>query len=246
MEFTVLGAPGEGATCRLDYRAFAYAGKFVVGTPGTAVLRTADGSAAAPEWTPEEPLPETVDPAAFADDVLAAVSFSPDRTDPACCRLRYVTVHVARRGEGLGPTLIRRTVSWLAAAGYDRVRIAVNNPFAYEALYKCGFAYTGETTGIAELELERPAAEPAPAHGDPERYRAGLAAFRDRGPELSAAETQFLDDRLDEGRGPPAASESGGADPGGDDPSSADDPGDAEPDGGDDAAGGDDPGEDRS
>ena len=234
MEFTVLGAPGEGVTCRLDYRAFAYAGKFVVGDPGTAVLRTADGSAAVPEWTPDEPLPETVDPAAFEDDVLAAVSFSPDRTDPACCRLRYVTVHVARRGEGLGPALIRRTVSWLAAAGYERVRIAVNNPFAYEAVYKCGFAYTGETTGIAELELERPAAEPAPNHGDPERYRAGLAAFRDRDPELSAAETQFLDDRIDDGRGPPAASESG-----------VDDPGDAEPGGGDDLASADDPGDGR-
>ncbi|WP_281195477.1 GNAT family N-acetyltransferase [Halorubrum sp. F4] len=203
MEFTVAGAPGEGTTCRLDYRAFAYAGKFVVGDTGKAFLRTEDGSDAVPEWTPAEPLPETVDPGEFETDVLAAVSFSPDRTDPACCRIRYVTVHVACRGEGVGPELIRRTVPWLADAGYDRVRIAVNNPFAYEALYKCGFAYTGEETGLAELELERPADEPALDHDDVERYRAGLTVFRDRDGDAPDAVRRFLADRLDgEGDGP--------------------------------------------
>ena len=201
MEFVVLGAPGEGATCRLDYRAFAYAGKFVVGGTGTAVLRTPDGSPAVPDWTPDEPLPESLDPTGFDDDVLAAVSFSPDRTDSARCRLRYVTVHVARRGEGLGPALIRRTVSWLAGEGYEQVRIAVNNPFAYEALYKCGFAFTGEATGIAELELERPAEEPAPDHGDGDRYRSGLARFRDRDVDLADREREFVDRRLGDGSG---------------------------------------------
>ncbi len=191
------GAPGEGTTCRLDYRAFAYAGKFVVGDTGKALLRTGDGSDAVPEWTPAEPLPETVDPDEFETDVLAAVSFSPDRTDPACCRLRYVTVHVARRGEGVGPELIRRTVPWLADAGYDRVRIAVNNPFAYEALYKCGFAYTGEETGLAELELERSADSPASNHDDLERYRAGLTVFRDRDGDAPDAVRRFLAERLD-------------------------------------------------
>ena len=177
MEFTVLGAAGTGASCRLDYRAFAYAGKFVTGDTGKAVLETGDGSAAAPAWTPDRSVPETVDPADFDESVVAAVSFSPDRTDPTCCRLRYVTVHAARRGEGIGPVLVSRTVRWLADAGYDRVRIAVNNPFAYEALYKCGFAYTGERTGIAELERARPAG--APAAVDADRYREGQEAFRE-------------------------------------------------------------------
>ncbi|MBP1921497.1 GNAT superfamily N-acetyltransferase [Halorubrum alkaliphilum] len=208
MEFVVVGRPDGGGTLRLDYRAFAYAGKFVIGAPGTAALYTEDGSPAAPEWTPETTLPASVDPEAFARDVLAAVSFSPDRTDPECCRLRYVTVHAARRGEGLGPRLITRTVAWLAAAGYERIRIAVNNPFAYEALYKCGFAYTGETTGIAELELERSAARPADEHGDAERYRSGLRTFRDRDEELSDAERRFLDDRL----GGESGADTGGGD----------------------------------
>lgn len=200
MEYALVGDPGSGATLRLDYRAFAYAGKFVVGAPGKAVLRTPDGSPAVPEWEPDEPLPPTVEASEFDDDVVAAISFSPDRTDPACCRLRYVTVHVACRGEGLGPRLVDRTVERLAADGYDRVRIAVNNPFAYAALYKCGFAYTGERTGIAELELERPATEPA-SEGESggERYRAGLRAFREEDRDLDPRERRFINDRLEEG-----------------------------------------------
>ncbi|PAU82651.1 GNAT family N-acetyltransferase [Halorubrum salipaludis] len=206
MEYAFLGGPDSGATLRLDYRAFAYAGKFVVGAPGKAVLRTPDGSPAVPEWEPDEPLPPTVEASAFDDDVVAAVSFSPDRTDPDCCRLRYVTVHVARRGEGLGPRLIDRTVARLAADGYDRVKIAVNNPFAYAALHKCGFAYTGDRTGIAELELERPAAEPAAGaetgeEGEPvgDRYRAGLRAFRDGDRDLDPVEREFIAARLGDG-----------------------------------------------
>jgi len=203
MEYVFLGAPGSGETLRLDYRAFAYAGKFVVGAPGKAALRTPDGSPAVPEWEPDEPLPPTVDESEFDDDVVAAVSFSPDRTDPDRCRLRYVTVHVARRGEGIGPRLIDRTVSRLAADGYDRVRIAVNNPFAYAALAKCGFAYTGEETGIAELELERPADEPAAGseaggerEASGERYLAGLRAFRDADRDLDPVEREFVAARL--------------------------------------------------
>jgi GNAT superfamily N-acetyltransferase len=212
MEYSVVGEPGDGATLRLDYRAFAYAGKFVIGRPGKAVLRTPDGSPAVPEWEPDRPLPPTVAAEEFDDDVVAAISFSPDRTDPDCCRLRYVTVHVARRGEGIGPRLVDKTVSRVAADGYDRVRIAVNNPFAYAALYKCGFAYTGERTGLAELELERPAAEPAAADDpdgtgasggerppDGERYRAGLRAFRESDRDLDPREREFVADRLGEG-----------------------------------------------
>ncbi len=214
MQFRIVGWPGDEASLRLDYRAFAYAGKFVVGGPGKAVLRTEDGSPAVPGWEPDEALPDGIDPGVFDDDVLAAVSFSPDRTDPSRCRLRYVTVHIARRGEGFGPRLIARVVSRLAGRGYDSVAIAVNNPFAYEALYKVGFAYAGERTGIAELVLERPTARPADrasidgsGRGRPasereadepdavERYRAGLARFRDR--DLGRAERRFLAARAD-------------------------------------------------
>jgi GNAT superfamily N-acetyltransferase len=207
MEYALVCPPDEGETLRLDYRAFAYAGKFVVGAPGKSVIRTPDGRPAAPDWEPDEPLPDTVDPDAFDEDVIAAVSFSPDRTDPATCRLRYVTVHAARRGEGIGPRLIGETVADLAAAAFERVKIAVNNPFAYEACHKCGFAYTGERTGIAELELARPAG--APADLDPERYREGLSAFRETEGELSRAERRFVAARLE--RGPPPVDEATGS-----------------------------------
>ena len=212
MEFALLGFPEDGPTLRLDYRAFAYAGKFVVGATGKAVWRTADGSPAATDWTPNETLPDSVDPDDFDDDVLAAVSFSPDRTEPTVCRLRYVTVHIARRGEGLGPALVRRTVDALAereaveepGARFDTIRIAVNNPFAYEALYKAGFAFTGRETGVAELVLDRPMDGPSPDHADRNRYQAGLDHYRAR--DLGDPEAAFLSER--EGADPPAFAES--------------------------------------
>jgi len=63
----------------------------------------------------------------------------------------------------------------------------VNNTFAYRALYKAGFGYTGETTGIAEVVLERP------CDRDAERYRAGLDEFRDR-EGLTESERALLDE----------------------------------------------------
>ena len=71
MEYAFLGGPGTETTLRLDYRAFAYAGKFVVGKPGKAVLKTLDGSPAVPEWNSERSLPPTVDERDFDDDVVA-------------------------------------------------------------------------------------------------------------------------------------------------------------------------------
>lgn len=167
MEFVVLGSPPDGPKLRLDWRRFSYAGKFVMTATGKAVVRAGD--------------------AATADDVLAAVAFNADRTDPGCLWLRYVTVREDRRGEGLGPRLCAFVAARATDHGYDRVRIAVNNPYAYEALYKAGFGFTGRETGIAELVLERP--------GDRSEasYRAGLDRFRER--ELSDAEREFLDSR---------------------------------------------------
>lgn len=169
MEFVVLGWPPEGPTLRLDWRRFAYAGKFVVSATGKAVVRSgapADGE--------------------FDDHVLAAVAFDEDRTDGAL-RLRYVTVRADRRGAALGPRLCAFLVARARERGYDRLRIGVNNPYAYEALYKAGFGFTGRETGLAELVLERPADRSV------ERYRDGLDRFRRR--DLSAEEQAFLDSR---------------------------------------------------
>lgn len=179
MEFKLLGWPPEGPTLRLDHRAFAYAGKFVMSTTGKAVAR--------------------------ADGVVGAVAFSEDRTDPDRLRLRYVTVRADRRGEGIGPRLLRFTAERARDRGYTSVRIAANNPFAYEACYRASFVFTGEETGLAELVLaycpERGGdgkAEISPP-GETESYQDGLDRYRER--DLSAAEESLLADYR--GRNPP-------------------------------------------
>lgn len=160
MELELLGWPPDGPTLRLDHRRFSYAGKFVMSATGKAVARE-DG------------------------ELLGAVAFNEDRTDASALWLRYVTVRADRRGEGIGPRLLAFVRDRARDRGYERVRIAVNNPFAYEACYRAGFGYTGRRTGIAELVLEHP------DERSPERYREGLDEFRER--DLSADEEAFLD-----------------------------------------------------
>lgn len=163
MEFALLGWPDDDHPLRLDYREFAYAGKFVMTSTGKAVVGD--------------------------DGVVAAAAFDADRTDPATLCIRYITVRRDRQGEGLGPRLLRFVRERAGARGYDRLTIGANNPFSYEAAYRAGFCFTGEESGIAELTLEWP--------GDrsPERYRAGLAVFRQR--DLSGDEAEFLKAKLD-------------------------------------------------
>ncbi|WP_280536545.1 GNAT family N-acetyltransferase [Halopenitus sp. POP-27] len=218
MEFELLGWPDADPTLRLDYRAFSYAGKFATSGTGVAVLREDRPDAVAPGWEPDPSQPDPAprpdadgDTATLADDVVAAVAFNRDRTDPSTLWIRYVSVHTARRGEGLGPRLVadlvrcvrdRESTDGGTGDGrtdtIDRIRIGVNNPFAYEALYKVGFAFTGRETGVAELVLERPI--DAPADRDRETYRAGLDVYRDR--DRGEPEASFLDERVD-GEGPP-------------------------------------------
>jgi GNAT superfamily N-acetyltransferase len=168
MEYALLGWPPDGPTFRLDYRRFSYAGKFVMSATGKAVARE-------------------------DDEIVAAVAFNEDRTDADTLWLRYVTVRDDRRGEGIGARLCRFAAERGRGRGYERIRIAVNNPFAFEALSKAGFAFTGEETGIAELVMVRP--------GERSRasYQAGLDVYRER--DLSDAEKTFLRER--EGVDPP-------------------------------------------
>ena len=184
MEWRLLGWPPDGPTLRLDHRRFSYAGKFVMTATGKAVLW--DQAAASDRE--------------YDDAVLAAVAFNADRTAPETLWLRYVTVRDDRRGDGLGPRLCVFVVERAADRGYDRAHIAVNNPFAYEALYRAGFGFTGRETGLAELVLERPTG--APASRPAAAYREGLDRFRERDlPEPAAA---FLEARPSATAAPPA------------------------------------------
>ena len=220
LELAVLGWPGDEPTLRLDYRRFSYAGKFVVGGTGKAVVRRRSANSADDSTPPgddglppvEEPLPPGLDADEFDSDVVAAVAFSEDRTDADSLWLRYVTVRQDRRGEGLGPRLLRLVTDRAHDRGYDRVRIAVNNPFAYEALHKAGFAWTGEETGLAELVLEHPPPVDTAGTGwtpttARERYQAGLDRYRAR--ELGDPEASFLARKR--GASPPPVIEEDGA-----------------------------------
>ena len=161
MEFEVLGWAEDGPTLRLDYREFSYAGKFVMSSTGKAVVRD-------------------------DDRILGAAAFDADRTAEDSLRIRYVTIHTDRRGQGLGTRLLRFVRERAREQGYQRVVIAVNNPYAYEAASKAGFAFTGEETGVAELVMAWPGERTA-------NYTDGLALFAAR--DLTEGEQAFLDAR---------------------------------------------------
>jgi GNAT superfamily N-acetyltransferase len=183
MEYAVLGWPEDGPQLRLDYREFSYAGKFVMSNTGKAVAREQGAEVG------------SGDESEYDGSLVGAIAFNEDRTDPEAAWLRYVTVREDRRGEGVGARLARFAGARLRERGYERVRIAVNNPFAYQALYKAGFGYTGEQTGLAELVLELPGDRSA------ERYRAGLDVYRARD-DLAREERSFLAAKAD--AAPPA------------------------------------------
>ena len=197
MEFALLGWPVDEPRLRLDYRRFSYAGKFVTGNTGIAVVRgklPADHEPTPTDSLP--PLPDGLSESEFVDGILAAVAFNDDRTDSETLWLRYLTVRNDLRGSGLalGPRLAAFISNHAATEGYETLRIAVNNVFSYHALYKAGFAFTGRETGLAELVLERPAAERA--ERSTPTYQQGLGRFRDR-EGLSTAERAFLADHDD-------------------------------------------------
>ncbi|AKH97574.1 GNAT family N-acetyltransferase [Halanaeroarchaeum sulfurireducens] len=158
MQFEILGWSPDGPTLELDWRRFRYAGKFVMSNTGKAVA-LADG------------------------EVVGALAFNADRTDENRAWIRYVTVRDDRRGEGIGPRLTAFAADRLLDR-YERLRTGANNSFSYHSFYKAGFAYTGETTGIAELVLERPGDRSG------ERYRAGLHRYDER--DLDERERQFV------------------------------------------------------
>jgi len=164
MEYELLGSESTGPTLSLDHEQFAYAGKFVMSSTGKTVVRE-DG------------------------ELIGAVAFSDDHARDRTVRLRYVTVREDRRGEGVGPRLLRFTSDRLSET-YEEVLIASNNPIAYQACYRAGFVYTGEQTGIAEVLLRY-----QPTDRETQPYREGLAVFQNR--ELPAEHERILDDHAD-------------------------------------------------
>jgi predicted N-acetyltransferase YhbS len=121
------------------------------------------------------------------EEVVGAIAFNENRTDETVLCLRYVTVRTDRQGEGIGSRLLAFCRAAAAERGYRRVSIAVNNPMAYEAAYRAGFGYTGETTGIAELRLAWP------TEREEGMYQAGLETFGER--DLPESQQAFIAER---------------------------------------------------
>jgi GNAT superfamily N-acetyltransferase len=151
MEYKILGYPPDGPTLELDYREFAYAGKFVMSNTGKSIVTE-------------------------SDEILGAVAFNADHDDPQTGHLRYVTVQEGRRGDGIGRRLLRYTAEMLQGDLYETVVIAVNNPVAYRACYRAGFTYTGQEAGIAELVLRY---DPSEDRSE-QQYQDGLMLFEER------------------------------------------------------------------
>jgi len=166
VNFELLGHPPDAPTLRLDHERFAYAGKFVLSSTGKAVARDPGESPAGPDG-------QTTGGSATGG-LVGATSFSEDYDDPDRTRIRYVTVREDRRGEGIGPRLLRFTADTVGGQ-FESVAIAVNNPIAYQAAYRAGFVWTRRETGMAELLLSH---DPGAATVD--RYRAGFERFAER------------------------------------------------------------------
>lgn len=170
MDVVLLGWPEDGVTLDLDHRAFSYAGKFVMSNTGKAIVQADDA-------------------------IVAAVSFSPDRTNENRVWIRYLTVRRDRRGDAIGPRLVGSLVQRLKRDGYDTVSIGVNNPFSFHACYRADFAWTGEESGLNELVLVHPAERTISG------YHRGLGRYLEH-ENLTDLERQFITDRRESGLPP--------------------------------------------
>ncbi len=123
----------------LDHEEFSYAGKFRLPTKKV-VARECDG------------------------DIVAVLSYDEERGSDAA-RIRYLSVRDDRQQEGVAAELVERASDRLLD-DYPAVRISVNNPYAYEAVHRAGFGYSGDTGPRDEVVMGRPSDDP--------RYEEGL------------------------------------------------------------------------
>ena len=150
----------------LPHADFAYAGQYRMRRYGKAVLTRQPSRPTQPE------------------SIIAAVSTDRHRRHRDRLVVRTVDVRRELRGRGWGPSLLVSLLPVAQRAGYRTIQIHVNNPFAYIAVSKAGFAWAGRSTGLAELVMTRPTDRPATTSRG--RFAAGLSMYRRRRPTPAA------------------------------------------------------------
>lgn len=170
--YEFLGWPDDGPTIDISHERFAYAGKFILPGTGKAIVRSSQPG---------------------SHPIKGAVAFNDDRGVQNAARIRYITVSESTRGRRLGPKLALFVQDQIIGQSYSLVRIAVNNPIAYEAMYRAGFYYTGETRQLNEVVLS------TDAPLSPSKYKTGLQTF-DKA-DLPDRQVRLIDRGMD--RGPP-------------------------------------------
>jgi predicted acetyltransferase len=149
MEFVVMGDLEGGPSIFLEEKKFSYAGKFVMKDTGKIVGK-------------------------IEGDIIAAASFNFDRTDKKIAWIRCISIRKDKRREGIGHNLILYITKKIVGGVPVCVRVAVNNPIAYDTFYKAGFEYTGNEVGLCELILEYPKNQTY------DMYRKGAEIFENR------------------------------------------------------------------
>ena len=152
----------EAPALELPHERFAYAGQYRMRRYGKAVLTSRPSRPMRPGY------------------IIAAVTTDRHRRHRDRLVVRTMDVRRDRRGHGWGPSLLVSLLPTAHAAGYRTIQIHVNNPFAYIAVSKAGFGWTGRSTGLAELVMTRPTDRPATTPQG--RFAAGLSVYRRRRP----------------------------------------------------------------
>ena len=143
----------------LDHEEFSYAGKFRLPT-NKVVARECDG------------------------DIVGVLSYDEERGSEAT-RIRYLSVRSDRQQQGVAADLVEEATDRLLD-DYPAVRISVNNPYAYGAVHRAGFGYTGDTGPQQEVVMQRP--------HETGRYEEGLRKLLEA--DLSGEQRRYVERKL--------------------------------------------------
>lgn len=163
MDVVHASAPGDDPDVELDHGRFPYAGKLTTRDVGLILGRD-------------------------RGEVVAAASYSIDRTDEDRCVIRYIAVRRDRQGEGLGTELLAATPGILFDRRFDSIKMAARSPYALVAAVRAGFCVIEERAPDGSPFVSYP---PTTASGSLE---SGFTALQKL--SLTADHREYIADRL--------------------------------------------------